>query len=121
MDAKVDLHAVLSTFDEAFKPRQIGTYNDNKLLLAKARGAFAWHSHPTTDDLFVVLAGELRIELRDREDVVLGPGELYCVPRGVEHRPVADEEAQFLLIEPEGEPNTGDLVDSEFFTEPERL
>lgn len=121
MDAKVNLHAVLAGFDEAYAPRQIGTYNDNKLLLGKARGPFAWHSHPTTDDLFVVLAGELRIRLRDREDVVLGPGELYVVPRGVEHCPVADEEAHFLLIEPQGEPNTGDLVDSAMFTEPEVL
>ena len=121
MDAKVDLHAVLATFDEAFKPRQVGTYNDNKLLLVKARGAFTWHVHEETDDLFVVLAGELRIELRDREPVVLGPGELYVVPRGVEHRPVADEEAQLLLIEPVGEPNTGTLVGSDFAAEPEVL
>ena len=121
MDAKVDLNAVLATFDEAYKPRQVGTFNANKLLLGKARGAFAWHVHEETDDLFVVLAGTLRIELRDREPVTLGPGELYVVPRGVEHRPVADEEAHFLLIEPEGEPNTGNLVDSEFFAEPKVL
>jgi mannose-6-phosphate isomerase-like protein (cupin superfamily) len=121
MDAKVDLAAVLATFHEAFKPRQVGTYNENKLLLVKARGAFAWHVHEETDDLFVVLAGELRIELRDREPVTLGPGQMYVVPRGVEHRPVADEEAHVLLVEPLGEPNTGNLVDSAFAAEPEVL
>lgn len=121
MDAKVNLAGVLETFDQAYAPRQVGTYNDNKLLLGKARGPFAWHKHADSDDLFVVLAGELRIQLRDREDVVLGPGELYVIPRGVEHRPVADEEAHFLLVEPVGEPNTGDLADSAFFVEPEVL
>lgn len=121
MDTKVDTATVLASFDEAYKPRQVGTYNENKVLLVKARGPFAWHVHEDTDDLFLVLAGSLRIELRDREPVVLGPGDLYVVPRGVEHRPVADEEAQVLLVEPLGEPNTGNLVDSELHAEPEVL
>lgn len=119
MNAKVDLPAVLSSFDGAYKPRQIGTYNDNKLLLVKARGPFTWHVHEATDDLFLVLAGELRIELRDQADVTLGPGELYVVPAGVWHRPMADVEAQLLLIEPHGEPNTGNLVNSALFAEPD--
>ena len=75
--------------------------------MAKTKGEFVWHSHPETDDFFLVLAGALTIELRDG-DVELGPGELFVVPAGVEHRPRADEGAHVLLIEPEGTPNTGD-------------
>ena len=70
-------------------------------------GELVWHAHDDTDDLFLVLRGRLRIELRDRV-VELGPGELFVVPRGVEHRPVAEEEVHVLLIEPTGTPNTGD-------------
>jgi len=103
---KVNLAEKLATFDEAFSPRIVASYNDNKVQVAKTRGPFVWHSHPETDDLFLVLSGRLVIELRDRE-VELGPGELYVVPRGVEHRPRADEEAHVLLIEPRGTPNTG--------------
>ncbi len=121
MDAAIDTTAALAGFAEAYKPRQVATYNENKVLVVKARGPFTWHSHPDTDDFFLVLAGELRIELRDRPDVVLGPGQLYVVPAGVEHRPVADEEAHILLIEPVGTPNTGDAVGSPLFTEPEPL
>ncbi|HVU78629.1 MAG TPA: cupin domain-containing protein, partial [Gaiellaceae bacterium] len=104
---KVDLAAALATFTEPWAPRIVGHYNDNKIFLARARGAFVWHSHPDTDDLFLVLEGQLTIELRDGA-VELGPGELYVVPRGVEHRPRSDEGASILLIEPEGTPNTGD-------------
>ncbi|MFZ2101884.1 MAG: cupin domain-containing protein, partial [Oricola sp.] len=68
---------------------------------------FVWHSHPDTDDFFLVLKGRLRIEMREG-DVTLGPGELYVVPKGVEHRPVAEEETELLIIEPAGTPNTGD-------------
>ena len=103
---KVNLAEKLATFDEAFSPRIVASYNDNKVQVAKTRGLFVWHSHPETDDLFLVLSGRLVIELRDGE-VELGPGELYVVPRGVEHRPRADDEAHVLLIEPRGTPNTG--------------
>jgi len=74
----------------------------------KVLGEFVWHRHDDTDDFFLVLAGRLTIQLRDRDDVVLGPGELYVVPRGVEHCPKADEETHVLLIEPRGTVNTGD-------------
>jgi mannose-6-phosphate isomerase-like protein (cupin superfamily) len=104
---KVDLSAALATFDEPWSPRIVGRYNDNKIFLARAKGDFVWHSHPETDDLFLVLDGHLTIELRDR-DVELGPGELFVVPRGVEHRPRSRGGASILLIEPEGTPNTGD-------------
>ncbi len=107
MRDKVNLAEALATFDEPFSPRIIGRYNDNKLQVAKTRGEFVWHSHPDTDDLFLVVKGQLTIKLRDR-DVELGPGDLYVVPAGVEHCPVSDDGAEILLIEPEGTPNTGD-------------
>jgi mannose-6-phosphate isomerase-like protein (cupin superfamily) len=112
LDDKVNLRAALATFDEAFQPRTIGYYNDNKIMVAKVRGEFVWHSHAETDDFFFVLDGRLTIQLRDR-DVELGPGETFIVPRGIEHRPKADLEAHILLIEPVGTPNTGDSTERE--------
>ena len=107
MRDKVNLAEALATFDEPFSPRIIGRYNDNKLQVAKTRGEFVWHSHPETDDLFLVVKGQLTIKLRDRE-IELGPGDLYVVPAGVEHCPVSEEGAEILLIESDGTPNTGD-------------
>jgi len=109
---KVNLSDALASFDEAFQPRIVGTYNDNKIQVAKTRGEFVWHSHPDTDDLFYVVKGQLTIQLRDR-DVVLGPGDLFVVPRGVDHCPRADPEAHILLIEPVGTRNTGDSTERE--------
>jgi mannose-6-phosphate isomerase-like protein (cupin superfamily) len=107
LDEPVDLAQTLSTFDEHFQPRIVGYYNDNKIQVGKIKGEFVWHSHPETDDFFLVLKGRLTIKLRDR-NVELGEGDVFVVPRGVEHCPVADEEAHILLIEPRGTPNTGD-------------
>lgn len=107
MHAKINLAERLATFDEHFAPKIIGKFNDLKLELVKAKGEFVWHTHPSTDDFFLVLAGRLTIQLRDR-DVELGPGELFVVPRGMEHCPKADGEAHLLLIEPIGTSNTGD-------------
>ncbi len=115
---KVNLAAALATFDEQFSPRVVGTMNDLKLMVAKTKGEFVWHSHPETDDFFLVVKGRLTIQLRDR-DVVLEPGELFVVPRGVEHCPKADEGAEILLIEPLGTVNTGDAEPGEL-TAPER-
>ena len=112
MTAGINLAEALASFDEAFEPRIVGRYNDNKLMVAKVRGEFVWHSHPDTDDFFLVLDGRLTMQLRDG-DVELGPGELFVVPRGVEHRPKADGEAHILLIEPVGTPNTGDSTERE--------
>jgi mannose-6-phosphate isomerase-like protein (cupin superfamily) len=112
MTAKVDLAEALTTFDEAFQPRIVGRYNGSKVMVGKIRGEFVWHSHPDTDDFFLVLDGRLTIQLRDG-DVELGPGEMFIVPRGVEHCPKADEEAHILLIEPEGTPTTGDSTERE--------
>ena len=118
MDDKVNLAEALATFDEPFRPRIVGTMNDLKLMVAKTKGEFVWHSHPDTDDLFFVVKGRLTIQLRDR-DVELGPGDLYVVPRGVEHCPRSDEGAEILLVEPIGTVNTGDAPEGEL-TAPEQ-
>ena len=107
MNEKVDLAEKLASIDEPFQPKIVGYYNDNKILVGRIKGEFVWHSHPDTDDLFLVMSGRLTIQLRER-DVELGPGELYVVPRGIEHCPRSDEGAEILLIEPRGTPNTGD-------------
>lgn len=107
MPEAVDLHDKLATFAEAWSPKVVAQFNGHDVMVVKARDAFVWHAHPETDDLFLVLQGRLTIQLRDGE-VKLGPGDLYVVPRGVEHRPVAEEEAHVLIIEPQGTPNTGD-------------
>ena len=103
----VDLAAKLATFSEPWQPRVVGEFNGHDLMVAKLKGEFTWHKHDDTDDFFLVLKGSLDIQLRDRT-VTLGPGELFVVPKGVEHRPVAKEEVHLLLIEPRGTPNTGD-------------
>jgi mannose-6-phosphate isomerase-like protein (cupin superfamily) len=113
---KVNLADALATLDETFSPRIVGTMNDYKLMVVKVHGEFVWHTHPETDDFFLVLSGELTIQMRDG-DVVLGPGELFVVPRGVEHCPKGN--AEVLLIEPVGTVNTGDAGPSAL-TAPER-
>lgn len=107
MPTPINLAEKLAKFSEHWSPKIVGSFNGHDLLVVKVKGAFVWHSHPDTDDFFHVLKGRLRIEMRDG-DVELGPGEIYVVPKGVEHRPVAEEEVELLLIEPAGTPNTGD-------------
>jgi mannose-6-phosphate isomerase-like protein (cupin superfamily) len=107
MNGAVNLAQKLSLFDEPFAPKIVGYFNDCKLMVGKLQGEFVWHSHPDTDDFFLVVKGRMTIQLRDR-DVELAEGELFVVPAGVEHCPRADEEAHILLIEPRGTPNTGD-------------
>ena len=109
MTDAVNLARKLATFDNHWSPRIVAAYNGNDVMVVKVKGEFVWHAHPETDDFFLVLSGRLAIEMRDRT-VRLGPGELFVVPRGVEHRPVAEEECHLLLIEPRGTPNTGDPV-----------
>lgn len=99
----------LETFSDRFSPRTVATYNNNDIMVAKLEGPFHWHKHDDTDDFFLVLKGTLDIELRDRI-VTLKPGEVFVVPRGIEHRPVARDEVHILLIEPTGTPNTGDTA-----------
>ena len=108
MAGKVSLAEKLATFSEHWAPRIVARYNDNEVRLVKADGEFIWHRHDDTDELFLVLDGTLDIELRDGT-VTLGPGELYVVPRGTEHRPCArNGEVRMLLIDPADLPNTGD-------------
>ena len=106
---RVNLAEKLATFTEHYRPRTVGQFNGHDLMVAKLKGPFAWHRHDDTDDFFLVLSGRIRIEMREG-NVELGPGEIFVVPKGVEHRPVADEEAHILLIEPTGTPNTGDAA-----------
>jgi mannose-6-phosphate isomerase-like protein (cupin superfamily) len=107
MDDKVNLEEKVGLLDELWSPGIVGYLNDYKLIVVKVRGEFVWHKHDETDDFFLVLSGHLTIQLRDR-DVELGPGELYVVPRGVEHCPKAEEETHVLVIEPRDTVNTGD-------------
>jgi mannose-6-phosphate isomerase-like protein (cupin superfamily) len=107
MTAAVHLAEKLTRFSEHWSPKIVADYNGNDVMVAKLKGEFTWHSHPDTDDFFFVLQGRLTIRMRGG-DVHLGPGELYVVPKGVEHQPVAEEECHILLIEPRGTPNTGD-------------
>jgi mannose-6-phosphate isomerase-like protein (cupin superfamily) len=105
--APVNLAEKLASFAEHWQPRTVAEFNGHDIMVAKVQGEFVWHKHDDTDDLFLVLQGELTIELRDRS-VTLRAGELFVVPRGVEHRPVAKNEVHMLLIEQSGTPNTGD-------------
>jgi len=107
VDDKIDLAAKLALLDQPYRPGIVGYLNDYKLVVVKVKGEFVWHAHDDTDDFFLVLRGRLTIQLRDR-DVVLEEGELFVVPRGVEHCPKADVETHVLLIEPRGTVNTGD-------------
>jgi mannose-6-phosphate isomerase-like protein (cupin superfamily) len=110
--ASINLQSKLEKFSEQWSPKIVATFNGHDVMVVKVKGEFIWHSHPETDDFFHVLKGTLRIELRDAagnlSHVNLNPGELYVVPRGVEHRPIAIDEVHLLLIEPTGTPNTGD-------------
>ena len=107
MEDKINLAAKLATFSECWSPRTVAQLNDFYVMVVKVAGEFVWHKHDDTDDFFLVLKGSLDIRMRDRT-VTLGPGEIYIVPRGVEHCPFAREEVHMLLIEPTGTPNTGD-------------
>lgn len=107
MTKKVNLKEKLSLFSEYWSPKTVAQFNGHEIMVVKANDEFVWHSHPDTDDFFLVLQGDLTIELPDRH-VHLGPNELFVVPRGVKHRPVAHGEVHLLIIEPSGTPNTGD-------------
>jgi mannose-6-phosphate isomerase-like protein (cupin superfamily) len=108
MSEKVSLAEKFGLFHEQWKPKIVAQLNDYDVMVVRLEGDFVWHSHAETDDFFLVVEGELDIELRDRT-MTLKAGELFVVPKGVEHRPVARKgEVKLLLIEPQGTPNTGD-------------
>jgi len=120
MRDKVNLDEAFSRIPDHWSPRVAGELNGQHVKLARLLGEFVWHKHDEADELFLVLDGTLRMELRDRV-VEVGPGELLIVPRGVEHRPVAAEEVRVLLFEPAGTLNTGDAVDSRRLDDPQWL
>lgn len=102
----INLAQKLSTFTDHWQPRAVGVFNGHDLMVVKVKGEFVWHKHDDTDDFFLVLSGRVTIRMREG-NVTLGPGEVFVVPKGVEHCPVAEAEAHVLLIEPSGTPNTG--------------
>jgi mannose-6-phosphate isomerase-like protein (cupin superfamily) len=107
VNEKINLAAKLALLEKPYEPGIVGFINDYKLQVVKVKGPFVWHKHEDTDDFFLVLSGRLTIHLRDR-DVELEPGEIFVVPRGVEHCPEAQDETHVLLIEPRDTVNTGD-------------
>ena len=104
---KVNLAEKLSQFSEHWAPRVVASYNGNDVMVVKFVGEFPFHDHPETDDFFMVLSGEVLLDVEDQTHV-LRPGEIFVVPAGVTHRPRAEAEAHVLLIAPQGTPNTGD-------------
>ena len=117
---KVNLAEKFSLFDEQWSPKIAGELNDSYVKLVKVQGEFVWHQHAEEDELFLVVKGRLLLKLRDR-DVWLEEGEFAIVPRGVEHCPVAEEEAHVMLLEPKTTLNTGDVQDERTVTELERI
>ncbi len=106
--SKVNLAEKLANVTEHWRPKIVAELNGQEVKVAKVQGEFVWHHHEHEDELFLVLKGDLRIDFRDHS-VELGPGELVVVPRGVEHRPVAEEEVELLLFEPANVRNTGNV------------
>jgi mannose-6-phosphate isomerase-like protein (cupin superfamily) len=104
--SKVNLSAKFAKFDDFWSPKLVGELNENYIKLAKGQGQLDWHSHENEDEFFLVVSGHLDIHLRDQV-ISLDPGEFYVVPKGVEHRPVAKEGAEIVLIEPKGTLHTG--------------
>lgn len=113
----VNLHEKLNKFSEHWSPKTIAQMNDYHFKLAKVQGEFVWHDHPETDEAFLVVQGKLDILFRDGK-VSLNAGEMYVVPRGVEHKPIAEQECHILLIEPAGTINTGNVVDEKTASNP---
>ena len=114
---KVNLAKKLSLFDEYWSPKIVGALNGQVVKIVKVKGEFLWHHHETEDEFFMVVKGRMVIKLRD-EDVPLEAGEFFIVPRGVEHKPVAEEEAHILLFEPKSTLNTGNVRSESTVEEP---
>ncbi|HJU64124.1 MAG TPA: cupin domain-containing protein [Gemmatimonadaceae bacterium] len=117
---KVNLEEKFAEFSDHWSPRIVGELNGQQVKLSKFQGAFVWHHHEHEDELFLVHRGTFRMEFRDRT-VELSSGDFLIVPRGVEHRPVADEEVEVILFEPAGTLNTGNVVEARTVREPQRL
>ena len=117
---KVNLAQKLSLFSSHWEPKIVGELNDQHVKLVKFQGPFVWHQHENEDELFLVVKGRFLMELRDRT-IALEEGELLIVPRGMEHRPVAEDEVHVLLFEPASTLNTGNVQDERTVREPERI
>jgi mannose-6-phosphate isomerase-like protein (cupin superfamily) len=117
---KVSLAAKLASFDEPWQPRIVAELNDSYVKVVKLDGEFVWHHHDDEDELFLVVAGRMRMRFRDG-DVIVEPGELIVVPRGVEHCPAAEGDCQVVLIEPKTTLNTGNVRNERTVDEPERI
>lgn len=104
-----NLSEKLALFSEHWSPKIVAQLNDYHFKVAKVQGEFVWHDHPETDEVFLILHGKLEIQFRDGS-VILNEGEMFVVPRGVEHKPVAENECHILLVEPAGTVNTGNVV-----------
>ena len=115
---KVNLAEKFSRFDEPWSPKIVGELNGQHVKLARLKGPFVWHHHEHEDELFLVVEGRLTMEFRDRT-VILEKGEFLIVPRGVEHRPVAETEVLVMLFEPAGTRNTGNVDDAKTVAEPD--
>jgi mannose-6-phosphate isomerase-like protein (cupin superfamily) len=105
---KVNLRDAFGRFEEHWKPKIVGEVNDSLVKLVKFKGEFVWHHHDREDELFLVISGRMRMQL-ESGDIVVDPGEFIIIPRGVEHRPVADEETAVVLFEPNSTLNTGNV------------
>jgi mannose-6-phosphate isomerase-like protein (cupin superfamily) len=118
--AKISIAEKFAAIHDQWNPRVVGELNGQQVKLVKLRGAFVWHHHEHEDELFLVHRGSFRMDFRDRT-IELSPGDILIVPRGVEHRPVADAEVEVLLFEPSTTLNTGNLVNERTVREPKRI
>lgn len=117
---KINIADKFSRFQEQWSPKIIGKLNGQEVKIAKIQGEFIWHSHEQEDELFLVIDGHVTIKLRDR-DIELEEGEMFIVPKGVEHKPVAEQEAQILMFEPASTRNTGNIESERTVSNPEEL
>ncbi|HEY7194121.1 MAG TPA: cupin domain-containing protein [Gemmatimonadales bacterium] len=117
---KVNLKEMFGQFQDQWKPKIVGEVNDSLVKLVKFQGEFVWHHHDHEDELFLVVKGRMRMQLRDRE-IHLAPGEFIIIPHGVEHKPVADEETEVLLFEPKSTLNTGNVRNERTVPQLDRL
>ncbi len=105
----INFQEKLTKFSEQWLPKIIAQMNDYHFKVVKIQGEFVWHDHPETDEVFIILKGQLEIQFRDG-NVLLNEGEMFVVPKGLEHKPVAEKECHILLVEPVGTVNTGEVV-----------
>lgn len=117
---KVNLAEMFGRFQDQWKPKIVGEVNDSLVKLVKFKGEFVWHHHDHEDEMFLVVRGRMRMQLRDG-DVMVGPGEFIIIPRGIEHKPVADEETEVVLFEPNSTLNTGNVRNERTVPKLERL